>query len=58
VIVRDAPANDAVEHPGPAATDVLQTQTKVVEHVRAIVAITGLRHPTAAWHTSTANATT
>jgi hypothetical protein len=43
-----APANDAVEHPGPAATDA-QTETEVVEHARAIVAITGLRHPTASY---------
>jgi hypothetical protein len=43
-----APSNNAVEHPGPAATDV-QTQTEVVEHARDIVAITRLRQPTAGY---------
>jgi hypothetical protein len=43
-----AAATDAVEHPGPAASDA-QTQTEVVEHARAIVAITGVRHPTAGY---------
>lgn len=39
-------AANAVEHPGPAATDA-QTQTEVVEHAKDIVAIAGLRQPTA-----------
>jgi hypothetical protein len=43
-----AAASDAVEHPGPAATDAA-TQTEVVEHARDIVAITGLREPTAGY---------
>jgi len=43
-----AKASDAVEHPGPAATDE-QTQTEVVQHARDIVAIAGLRQPTAAY---------
>jgi hypothetical protein len=43
-----APANNAVEHPGPAATDA-QTQTEVVEHARDIASITGLRRPTAGY---------
>jgi hypothetical protein len=43
-----AKASDAVEHPGPAATDA-QTQSEVVEHARDIVAITGLRQPTAGY---------
>jgi hypothetical protein len=43
-----AKASDAVEHPGPAATDA-QTQTEVVEHARDIVAIAGLRQPTGAY---------
>ena len=41
-----SPADNAVEHPGPAATDA-QTQSEVVGHARDIVAITGLRQPTA-----------
>jgi hypothetical protein len=43
-----AAANNAVEHPGPPATDA-QTQTEVVEHARDIVSITGLRRPTAGY---------
>ena len=43
-----AAANNAVEHPGPAATDA-QTQTEVVEQARDIVSITGLRQPTAGY---------
>jgi hypothetical protein len=43
-----ASANNAVEHPGPAATDA-QTQTEVVQHARDIVSITGLREPTAGY---------
>ena len=43
-----AAANNAVEHPGPAATDA-QTQTEVVQHARDIVSITGLRQPTAGY---------
>jgi hypothetical protein len=43
-----ASANNAVEHPGPAATDV-QTQTEVVQYARDIVTITGLRAPTAGY---------
>ena len=43
-----AKASDAVEHPGPAATDA-QTQTEMVQHARDIVAIAGLRQPTAAY---------
>jgi hypothetical protein len=43
-----AKASDAVEHPGPAATDA-QTQTEVIEHARDIVAITGLGQPTAGY---------
>ncbi len=43
-----ASADNAVEHPGPAATDA-QTQTEVVERVRDIVASTGLRRPTAGY---------
>jgi hypothetical protein len=41
-------AADAVEHPGPAATDA-QTQSEVVEHARDIVTITGLRQPSAGY---------
>jgi hypothetical protein len=41
-------AANAVEHPGPAATDA-QTQSEVVEHARDIVAITGLREPSAGY---------
>lgn len=41
-------ANDAVEHPGPAATDE-QTQSEVVAHARDIVATTGLRQPIAGY---------
>src|ERR1700761_4854857 len=41
-------AASAVEHPGPAATDA-QTQSEVVEHARDIVAITGLREPSAGY---------
>jgi hypothetical protein len=40
-----AKASDAVQHPGPAATDA-QTQTDTVLHARDIVAIAGLRQPT------------
>jgi hypothetical protein len=43
-----AKASDAVEHPGPAATDA-QTQTEVVQYARDIVAIAGLRAPTAGY---------
>ncbi len=43
-----ASANDAVEHPGPAATDA-QIQTEVVAHARDITLITGLREPTAGY---------
>jgi hypothetical protein len=43
-----APADNAVEHPGPAATDA-QTQAEVVEHARDIVSITGLLQPTAGY---------
>jgi hypothetical protein len=43
-----ASANNAVEHPGPAATDA-QTQTEVVQNARDIVSITGLRQPTAGY---------
>jgi hypothetical protein len=43
-----ASANNAVEHPGPAATDA-QIQTEVVEHARDITMITGLREPTAGY---------
>jgi hypothetical protein len=43
-----ATASDAVEHPGPAATDA-QTRNEVVEHARDIVAIAGLRAPTAGY---------
>jgi hypothetical protein len=43
-----AKASDAVEHPGPAATDA-QTQAEVVQHARDIVAIAGLRQPTGAY---------
>ena len=39
---------DAVEHPGPAATDA-QTQTEVVEQARDIVAIAGLHQATAGY---------
>jgi hypothetical protein len=41
-------AADAVEHPGPAATDA-QTQSEVVAHARDIVAITELRQPSAGY---------
>src|ERR1700761_1486603 len=41
-------AASAVEHPGPAASDA-QTQSEVVEHARDIVAITGLREPSAGY---------
>jgi hypothetical protein len=40
-----ASSTNAVEHPGPPATDA-QTQTAVVEQARDIVAIAGLRQPT------------
>lgn len=43
-----SPTNNAVEHPGPAATDA-QTQAEVVEHARDVVSITGLRQPTAGY---------
>ncbi len=43
-----AKASNAVEHPGPAATDA-QTQTEVVEHARDIVAIAELHQPTASY---------
>ncbi len=43
-----AKASDAVEHPGPAATDA-QTQAELLEHARDIVAITGIRRPTAGY---------
>lgn len=43
-----ARAADAVEHPGPAATDA-QTQTEMIKHARDIVAIAGLRAPTAGY---------
>lgn len=43
-----ASAADAVEHPGPAAT-VEQTQSELVGHAKDIVAITGLRQPTAGY---------
>jgi hypothetical protein len=43
-----AKASDAVEHPGPAATDA-QTQTEVVQHARDIVATAGLSQPTAGY---------
>jgi len=39
-------AADAVEHPGPAATDG-QSETEVVEQAKDIVAIVGLAQPTA-----------
>jgi hypothetical protein len=39
-------AADAVEHPGPAATDA-QTEAEVVEQAKDIVAIAGLAQPTA-----------
>jgi hypothetical protein len=39
-------ATDAVEHPGPAATDA-QTEAEVVEQAKDIVAIAGLAQPTA-----------
>jgi hypothetical protein len=39
-------AADAVEHPGPAATDA-QTEAEVVEQAKGIVAIAGLAEPTA-----------
>lgn len=39
-------AADAVEHPGPAATDA-QTEAEVVEQAKDIVAIAGLTQPTA-----------
>jgi hypothetical protein len=41
-------AANAVEHPGPAATDA-QTQTEVVEQAKDIVAIAGLQQPTAGY---------
>lgn len=43
-----ASANDAVEHPGPPASDA-QTQSEVVEQARDMVAIAGLRRPTAGY---------
>ena len=43
-----AKASDAVEHPGPPATDA-QTQTEVVERARDIVVIAELRRPTASY---------
>jgi hypothetical protein len=42
----DSSAADAVEHPGPAATDA-QTEAEVVEQAKDIVAIGGLAQPTA-----------
>jgi hypothetical protein len=39
-------AADAVEHPGPAATDA-QTEAEVVEQAKEIVAVGGLAQPTA-----------
>jgi len=39
-------AADAVEHPGPAATDG-QSETEVVEQAKDVVAIAGLAQPTA-----------
>jgi hypothetical protein len=41
-------AADAVEHPGPAATDA-QTQSEVVEQAKDIVAIAALQQPTASY---------
>jgi hypothetical protein len=41
-------AADAVEHPGPAATDA-QTQSEVVEQAKDIVAIAALQEPTAGY---------
>jgi hypothetical protein len=41
-------AADAVEHPGPAATDA-QTQSEVVEQAKDIVAIAALQEPTASY---------
>jgi hypothetical protein len=41
-------ASNAVEHPGPAASDA-QTESEVVEHARDIVSITGLREPSAGY---------
>ena len=41
-------AANAVEHPGPNATDA-QTQTEVVEQTKDIVAIAGLQQPTAGY---------
>jgi hypothetical protein len=41
-------AADAVEHPGPAATDA-QTQSEVVERAKDIVAIAALQEPTAGY---------
>jgi hypothetical protein len=41
-------AADAVEHPGPPATDE-QTQSEVVDHARDIVAIAELRQPSAGY---------
>jgi hypothetical protein len=39
-------ATDAVEHPGPVATDE-QTEAEVIEQAKDIVAVTGLAQPTA-----------
>lgn len=44
----DSSTANAVEHPGPAATDA-QTQTEVVEQAKDIVAIAGLQQPTAGY---------
>lgn len=41
-------AANAVEHPGPPATDA-QTQTEVVDQAKDIVAIAGLQQPTAGY---------
>ncbi|HEX4395811.1 MAG TPA: hypothetical protein VH084_30405, partial [Mycobacterium sp.] len=41
-------AADAVEHPGPAATDA-QTQSEVVEQAKDVVAIAALQQPTASY---------
>jgi hypothetical protein len=41
-------SSNAVEHPGPAATDE-QTRADVVGHAKDIVAITGLAQPTAGY---------
>ena len=43
-----APAHNAVEHPGPPATNA-QIQAEVVGHAHDVVAITGLRRPTAGY---------